>query len=167
MRLQDFPTLLHNHSLHSGPPDPRHSTSRSLHVPVTPPPLHVPMQNSTITIRLYICFHVLDQINTSGWNGEKNLINLYILPSWDSPFPKDYLKYPHQYFNKQYFSDNMSVKLLGSAQSTCTQRVLLVLRELGVEYDLEEISMQKGEHKVKAYLVINVTIIISIPRFRT
>lgn len=99
--------------------------------------------------------------------GGNILINFYILHPWDSPFPTDYPKYPHQYFNKQYFSDNMSVKLLGSAQSTCTQRVLLVLRELGVEYDLEEISMQKGEHKVKAYLVINITIIISIRHFRT
>ncbi|KAH6953773.1 glutathione S-transferase [Ilyonectria sp. MPI-CAGE-AT-0026] len=46
----------------------------------------------------------------------------------------------------------MSVKLLGSAQSTRTQRVLLVLLELDIKYDLEEISMQKGEHKNPDYV---------------
>lgn len=42
----------------------------------------------------------------------------------------------------------MAVKVYGARYSTCTQRVLAVLHELDVQYDLEFIDMTKGEHKV-------------------
>lgn len=45
----------------------------------------------------------------------------------------------------------MALKLFGSFQSTCTQRVILVLLELGIEYELIEKNMMKGEHKVRTF----------------
>ncbi|KAJ9653205.1 hypothetical protein H2201_009165, partial [Coniosporium apollinis] len=41
----------------------------------------------------------------------------------------------------------MTVAIYGSIQSTCTQRVILVCHELGVQYELKDINMMKGEHK--------------------
>ncbi|KAM3065587.1 hypothetical protein ACMFMF_010809 [Clarireedia jacksonii] len=46
----------------------------------------------------------------------------------------------------------MSIKILGSLQSTCTQRVLIVLHELGQDYKLVNISMMEGEHTSPAYV---------------
>ncbi|KAF4462845.1 glutathione S-transferase [Fusarium albosuccineum] len=47
----------------------------------------------------------------------------------------------------------MTLTLYGSLQSTCTKRVLLVLRELGVtDYRLSNIDMQKGEHQEPNYV---------------
>ncbi|KAJ3549717.1 hypothetical protein NM208_g357 [Fusarium decemcellulare] len=47
----------------------------------------------------------------------------------------------------------MTLTLYGSLQSTCTKRVLLVLRELGVtDYRLSNIEMQKGEHQEPSYV---------------
>ncbi|KAH7136763.1 thioredoxin-like protein [Dactylonectria estremocensis] len=46
----------------------------------------------------------------------------------------------------------MTIKLYGALQSTCTQRVLLVLLELEVEYELSNIDMQKGEQKSANHL---------------
>jgi len=43
----------------------------------------------------------------------------------------------------------MSIKLYGATYSTCTQRVLLVLETLGLQYELASINMMKGEHKVR------------------
>lgn len=42
----------------------------------------------------------------------------------------------------------MAVKVYGAPYSTCTQRVLAVLHELGMQYDLHFVDMTKGEHKV-------------------
>lgn len=42
----------------------------------------------------------------------------------------------------------MALKLYGSKMSTCTQRVMLVLNELSLSYELVDINMMKGEHKV-------------------
>lgn len=42
----------------------------------------------------------------------------------------------------------MALKLYGSKVSTCSQRVMLVLNELNLPYDLVDINMMKGEHKV-------------------
>lgn len=42
----------------------------------------------------------------------------------------------------------MGPKVFGSVASTCTQRVILVCHELGIEYELEDINMMKGQHKV-------------------
>lgn len=42
----------------------------------------------------------------------------------------------------------MAVMLYGSLHSTCTQRVILVLAELGVKYEFTDIKLQEGEHKV-------------------
>ncbi|ETS73509.1 hypothetical protein PFICI_14455 [Pestalotiopsis fici W106-1] len=41
----------------------------------------------------------------------------------------------------------MTVQVFGAQYSTCTQRVLAVLHELGVQYSLEFVDMSKGEHK--------------------
>ncbi|KAH6983791.1 hypothetical protein EDB80DRAFT_591908, partial [Ilyonectria destructans] len=45
----------------------------------------------------------------------------------------------------------IAVILYGSLRSTCTQRVTLVLAELGVKYKFTHIKLQEGEHK--AYYV--------------
>ncbi|KAI4740416.1 hypothetical protein E4T50_09115 [Aureobasidium sp. EXF-12298] len=42
----------------------------------------------------------------------------------------------------------MALKLYGSSISTCSQRVMLVMNELNIPYDLVDIDMMKGEHKV-------------------
>jgi len=44
----------------------------------------------------------------------------------------------------------MPLQIHGSTVSTCTQRVLLVLGELGLSSHLVEVNMMKGEHKVLA-----------------
>jgi glutathione S-transferase len=50
----------------------------------------------------------------------------------------------------------MTVTLYGSRQSTCTQRVLLVLYELNItDYRLSNVDMQKGEHHVTEYLSVD------------
>ncbi|KAH7252820.1 thioredoxin-like protein [Fusarium tricinctum] len=46
----------------------------------------------------------------------------------------------------------MAVMLYGSLHSTCTQRVILVLAELGVKYEFTDIKLQEGEHKAKDYV---------------
>jgi glutathione S-transferase len=43
----------------------------------------------------------------------------------------------------------MVVKIYGHPTSTCTQRVLFTLEELGAPYELCLIDMPKGEHKVR------------------
>ena len=40
-------------------------------------------------------------------------------------------------------------KIYGSISSTCTQRVLIVLEELGIDYELISINMRAGVHKVR------------------
>lgn len=40
------------------------------------------------------------------------------------------------------------IVLYGSAQSTCTQRVLTTLIEKGLEYELKNVDLATGEHKV-------------------
>ena len=47
-----------------------------------------------------------------------------------------------------YKSLIMAIKLYGSRQSSCTQRVLMMLSELGLEYELSDIKLEIGEHKV-------------------
>lgn len=44
------------------------------------------------------------------------------------------------------------MKLYGSKIATCTQRVTFLLEELGVEYELCEVDLRKGEHKEGWYL---------------
>lgn len=46
----------------------------------------------------------------------------------------------------------MAIKVHGVAFSTCTQRILLALTELGVEYEFVSINFAGGEHKSPAYL---------------
>ena len=41
------------------------------------------------------------------------------------------------------------IRLYGSAQSTCTQRVLTTLTEKGLKFELIPIDLMKGEHKVR------------------
>lgn len=42
----------------------------------------------------------------------------------------------------------MVIKLYGSRHSSCTQRVLMVLSELNIDYELLDVNVQVGEHKV-------------------
>ena len=42
----------------------------------------------------------------------------------------------------------MSLQLYGATYSVCTQRVLLVLEELKLPYQLVHVDMMKGDHKV-------------------
>lgn len=39
--------------------------------------------------------------------------------------------------------------LYGHIYSTCTQRVVLVLEELGLTYDFQVVDMMQGAHKVR------------------
>lgn len=47
-----------------------------------------------------------------------------------------------------YESPIMAIKLYGSRQSSCTQRVLMMFSELDLEYELSDIKLEIGEHKV-------------------
>lgn len=44
------------------------------------------------------------------------------------------------------------VKVFGAAMSTCTRRVLMTLEEAGVEYELINVELSKGEHKQPEFL---------------
>lgn len=44
------------------------------------------------------------------------------------------------------------MKLIGLKQSTCTQRILMLLEELQVPYELQNVNMSKGEHKTAEHL---------------
>ncbi|THY01347.1 glutathione S-transferase III [Aureobasidium pullulans] len=46
----------------------------------------------------------------------------------------------------------MAMRLYGSKLSTCTQRVMLVLNELDLSYELISIDMKKGEHKTPDFI---------------
>jgi len=46
----------------------------------------------------------------------------------------------------------MVLKLYGSAISTCVQRVLFTARELGLEIELSNVDLLKGEHKKPEFL---------------
>lgn len=46
----------------------------------------------------------------------------------------------------------MPLRLYGDKVATCTMRVQVVLEELGLPYDLVEVSLAKGEHKTPEHL---------------
>lgn len=46
----------------------------------------------------------------------------------------------------------MVLKLYGNAWATCTQRVLVTLKEKNVPYELISIDLMKGEQKAAAYV---------------
>ncbi|KAK1844226.1 hypothetical protein CCHR01_13127 [Colletotrichum chrysophilum] len=46
----------------------------------------------------------------------------------------------------------MALKLWGSPTSGCTHRVMITLNELGIDYDLSQITLQKGEQKNPDYI---------------
>jgi glutathione S-transferase len=46
----------------------------------------------------------------------------------------------------------MVLKVYGSAMSTCTRRVALVLNEKEIAYELIEIDVMKGESKTAEYM---------------
>lgn len=48
----------------------------------------------------------------------------------------------------------MVLKVHGVAQSTCTRRVLVVLEEKKVPYELVTVKFMEGEHKKPAHLAI-------------
>ena len=48
----------------------------------------------------------------------------------------------------------MVLKLHGNPMSTCTKRVLTVLEELSVPYELIKIDFAKGEHKAPAFVAL-------------
>jgi hypothetical protein len=50
-------------------------------------------------------------------------------------------------FAIEKLSGTMAIRLHGSKLSTCTQRVMLVLKELELPYELVGVDMGKGEHK--------------------
>lgn len=45
----------------------------------------------------------------------------------------------------------MSITVFGASYSTRTQRVLLVLEELGRDYELKNVDLMKGEHYVRNF----------------
>ncbi|KAI8311054.1 hypothetical protein K4K61_012857 [Colletotrichum sp. SAR11_59] len=46
----------------------------------------------------------------------------------------------------------MALKLWGSPTFGCTHRVMITLNELGIDYDLSQITLQKGEQKDPDYI---------------
>lgn len=46
----------------------------------------------------------------------------------------------------------VQVEIFGDAQSTCTQRILILLEELNLKYDLKTINLLKNEHKDQEFL---------------
>lgn len=46
----------------------------------------------------------------------------------------------------------MALKLHGAPYSTCTQRVLFAVYELGLDVILVLVDLRKGEHKLPAHL---------------
>lgn len=48
----------------------------------------------------------------------------------------------------------LTPKVYGSVSSTCTQRVLIVLEELEIDYELIPINMRAGEHKVRLWTIL-------------
>lgn len=70
---------------------------------------------------------------------------VYILCDFNSTWSYHISNY---YTGFAFYLIIMSVKVFGAQYSTCTQRVLAVLHELGVQYHLEFVDMTKGEHKV-------------------
>lgn len=56
----------------------------------------------------------------------------------------------------------MAITVFGATHSTQTQRVLLLLEELGLEYELKPVELIKGEHHVRGRLS-NYWIKLTIP----
>jgi glutathione S-transferase len=55
-------------------------------------------------------------------------------------------------------SSKMTIKVYGSKQSTCTQRVVLALHEKEIfDYELVTVDLQKGEQKRPEFLQLQVT----------
>ena len=46
----------------------------------------------------------------------------------------------------------MTIIIRGVAQSTCTQRVIVVLKELGVPFEIQPVDFAGGELKSEPYL---------------
>lgn len=46
----------------------------------------------------------------------------------------------------------VQVEVYGNIQSTCTQRILILLEELNLKYDLKEIDLSKNNHKESDFL---------------
>eukprot|EP00898_Chlorokybus_atmophyticus_P007735 jgi/Chlat1/7963/Chrsp69S07396 len=46
------------------------------------------------------------------------------------------------------------VKIYGSTFSTCTRRVMTVAEELGVQYEIANVDLSKGDHKKPEYLAM-------------
>ena len=46
----------------------------------------------------------------------------------------------------------VQVDVYGDARATCTQRVLILLEELDLKYDIKSISLSKGEHKTPEFM---------------
>ncbi|KAK8966176.1 Glutathione S-transferase 3 [Platanthera guangdongensis] len=49
----------------------------------------------------------------------------------------------------------MGLKLYGLPVSTCTGRVVAVIEELGLEYELVPVDLSAGEHKRPAFMERN------------
>lgn len=56
--------------------------------------------------------------------------------------------------NKKYMTD-YSVTIYGDKKAPCTQRVLILFEELGLEYEIVPVSLQKDEHRTKKFLSLN------------
>jgi glutathione S-transferase len=46
----------------------------------------------------------------------------------------------------------VQVDVYGDARATCTQRVLILLEELDLKYDIKTVDLSKGEHKTPEFL---------------
>jgi len=49
----------------------------------------------------------------------------------------------------------VELTVYGSAKSTCTQRILILLEELDLKYTLQPIDLGKGEHKTPEFVAMN------------
>lgn len=46
----------------------------------------------------------------------------------------------------------MALKLYGTIKSTCTQRVMAIVKELGIDVEIVPVDFAKQEHKSKEYI---------------
>ena len=46
----------------------------------------------------------------------------------------------------------VQVDVYGDARATCTQRVLILLEELDLKYDLKSVDLSKGDHKTPEFM---------------
>lgn len=64
-------------------------------------------------------------------------------------------KYISSCYKSFVMTEDYSVVVYGDKKATCTQRVLILLEELGLTYEFTEVNLQNNEQKSKDFLSMN------------